>query len=64
MVDFLAKQKPAAKAASRMVPHTAMRRSIANHMLRSVQSAPHVTAVFEADLSRVLADRERRRASF
>jgi 2-oxoglutarate dehydrogenase E2 component (dihydrolipoamide succinyltransferase) len=61
VADFLAKQKPAAKAASRMVPHTAMRRSIASHMLRSVQSAPHVTAVFEADLSRVLADRERRR---
>jgi len=42
----------------RRVPHTPMRKSIANHMARSVQTAPHVTSVFEADLSRVLADRE------
>jgi 2-oxoglutarate dehydrogenase E2 component (dihydrolipoamide succinyltransferase) len=46
----------------RRVPHTPMRRSIANHMTRSVQTAPHVTSVFEADLSRVLSDREARKA--
>jgi 2-oxoglutarate dehydrogenase E2 component (dihydrolipoamide succinyltransferase) len=45
----------------RFVPHTPMRRSIANHMTRSLQTAPHVTSVFEADLSRVLMDRERRK---
>lgn len=43
---------------SRMVPHSQMRRSIAEHMVRSVQAAPHVTAVFEADLERVLAHQE------
>jgi 2-oxoglutarate dehydrogenase E2 component (dihydrolipoamide succinyltransferase) len=43
---------------SRLVPHTAMRRAIADHMVRSMAAAPHVTAVFEADLSRVLAHRE------
>jgi 2-oxoglutarate dehydrogenase E2 component (dihydrolipoamide succinyltransferase) len=47
----------------RRVPHTPMRRSIANHMARSVQTAPHVTSVFEADLSSVLSDREARKAS-
>jgi len=47
----------------RRVPHTPMRRSIANHMTRSVQTAPHVTSVFEADLSRVLSDREARKAA-
>jgi 2-oxoglutarate dehydrogenase E2 component (dihydrolipoamide succinyltransferase) len=47
----------------RRVPHTPMRRSIANHMARSVQTAPHVTSVFEADLSGVLADREARKAA-
>jgi 2-oxoglutarate dehydrogenase E2 component (dihydrolipoamide succinyltransferase) len=41
-----------------IVPHSSMRRSIAEHMLKSVSTAPHVTAVFEADLSRVLAHRE------
>ncbi len=43
----------------RRIPHTTMRRSIATHMARSVQTAPHVTAVFEADLFHVVADRER-----
>jgi 2-oxoglutarate dehydrogenase E2 component (dihydrolipoamide succinyltransferase) len=47
----------------RRVPHTPMRRSIANHMTRSVQTAPHVTSVFEADLSGVIADREVRKAA-
>jgi 2-oxoglutarate dehydrogenase E2 component (dihydrolipoamide succinyltransferase) len=47
----------------RRVPHTPMRRSIANHMARSVQTAPHVTSVFEADLSHVLSDREARKAA-
>ncbi|MCR6645181.1 MAG: E3 binding domain-containing protein [Terricaulis sp.] len=31
------------------IPHDAMRKSIAAHMSRSVATAPHVTAVFEAD---------------
>lgn len=45
----------------RMIPHTPMRRSIAAHMTRSVQTAPHVTSVFEADLSTVLRDRDKRK---
>lgn len=57
VLEFV-KQKSAFKVPGRMVPHTAMRRSIASHMARSMQAAPHVTAVFEADMSRVLADRD------
>jgi 2-oxoglutarate dehydrogenase E2 component (dihydrolipoamide succinyltransferase) len=53
---------PVPERTGRLVPHTPMRRSIANHMTRSLQTAPHVTSVFEADLSRVLMDRERRKA--
>ncbi len=49
---------------SRRVPHTGMRRSIARHMVQSVAVAPHVTTVFEADLSAILADREAHRAAF
>jgi 2-oxoglutarate dehydrogenase E2 component (dihydrolipoamide succinyltransferase) len=48
----------------RMVPHTQMRRSIAQHMAHSVATAPHVTSVFEADLSAVVADRESKKAEF
>jgi 2-oxoglutarate dehydrogenase E2 component (dihydrolipoamide succinyltransferase) len=36
-----------------------MRRAIAEHMVRSVRSAPQVTTVMEADLSQVVAHRER-----
>jgi 2-oxoglutarate dehydrogenase E2 component (dihydrolipoamide succinyltransferase) len=54
---------PASAAAGvRRVPHTAIRRRIAEHMVQSLlHTAPHVTTVFEADLSAVLADRARRR---
>jgi 2-oxoglutarate dehydrogenase E2 component (dihydrolipoamide succinyltransferase) len=48
----------------RRVSHTAVRRRIAEHMVQSLlHSAPHVTTVFEADLSAVLADRARRKAA-
>jgi 2-oxoglutarate dehydrogenase E2 component (dihydrolipoamide succinyltransferase) len=46
------------------VPHTPMRRAIADRMLHSVTTAPHVTAVFEADLSAISAHRQRHRARF
>jgi len=46
------------------VPHTAMRRRIAERMVESVRTAPHVTTLFEADLGAVLAHRERHRADF
>ena len=49
---------------SRKVPHTGMRRSIAQHMVQSVAAAPHVTTVFEADLSAIVAHREAHRAGF
>ncbi len=39
------------------IPHDAMRRSIAEHMSRSVATAPHVTAVFEADFTAIAAHR-------
>lgn len=48
---------------SRRVPHTAMRRSIAQHMTQSVAVAPHVTTVFEADLTAIVAQREAHRAA-
>lgn len=54
----LPSSRPPVLPTSRLVPHSTMRRTIAAHMVRSVATAPHVTAVFEADLSRVLAHRE------
>jgi len=47
-----------------MVPHSPMRRSIADHMVKSVATAPHVTALFEADLSAVIRHREAHQKAF
>ena len=51
-------------AASTQVPHTAIRRRIADHMVRSLADAPHVTTLFEADLTRVLKHRALHAASY
>ncbi|MEO8448581.1 MAG: 2-oxo acid dehydrogenase subunit E2 [Gemmatimonadota bacterium] len=48
---------------SRRVPHTAMRKSIAAHMAQSVVTAPHVTSVFQADLSAIIAHRDSHKAA-
>jgi 2-oxoglutarate dehydrogenase E2 component (dihydrolipoamide succinyltransferase) len=52
-------------AAGRTVPHSSLRKRIAERMVESLlHTAPHVTTVFEADMSAVLAHRERHRADF
>jgi len=56
--------RPAVQPSSRLVPHSAMRRSIAEHMVKSVATAPHVTAVFEADVSAVIRHREAHQKAF
>lgn len=47
-----------------LVPLTPMRRAIAEHMVRSKRTAPHVTTVMEADLSKIVAHRSRNKADF
>lgn len=46
------------------IPHDTMRRRIAEHMVNSLTTAPHVTSVFEADFSRIIAHRKRHKADF
>ncbi len=56
---------PAASSGGvRTVPHDRMRLAIAENMLGSVTVAPHVTAVFEADFSAIMAHRKRHKAAF
>jgi 2-oxoglutarate dehydrogenase E2 component (dihydrolipoamide succinyltransferase) len=56
---------PAAPGGSRKIPHSPMRRQIAQHMVESaLRTAPHVTAVFEADLSAVVAHRRHHKADY
>jgi 2-oxoglutarate dehydrogenase E2 component (dihydrolipoamide succinyltransferase) len=45
------------------VPHDSMRRRIAEHMSHSLITAPHVTAVFEADFSAIMAHRAAHKAA-
>ena len=51
--------------AGQLVPHTRMRAQIAERMVASLlHTAPHVTTVFEVDLTAVLAHRAQWRADF
>jgi 2-oxoglutarate dehydrogenase E2 component (dihydrolipoamide succinyltransferase) len=53
-------QKPS--GAGKLIPHSSVRKSIANHMVMSKQTSPHVLTVMEADMSKVLAHRKRNKA--
>jgi pyruvate/2-oxoglutarate dehydrogenase complex dihydrolipoamide acyltransferase (E2) component len=47
-----------------LLPLTKMRRTIAEHMVRSKQTAPHVTSIAEADFTSIARFREPRKAAF
>jgi 2-oxoglutarate dehydrogenase E2 component (dihydrolipoamide succinyltransferase) len=49
---------------SEIIPLSPIRKLTAAHMVQSVRTAPHVTTVMEADLSRVMAHRADHRAAF
>ena len=59
---YLASPLPGKKASSpivgRLIPHTPMRRKIADHMVESMlKTSPHVTSIFDADMTAVLRHR-------
>lgn len=47
-----------------ILPHTIVRRSIAEHMLMSKRTSPHVTTVMEADLKNVVSHRQANKGVF
>ena len=49
---------------SEIIPHTQMRKIIAEHMQHSVQTAPHVTSVFDLDLTAIIKHRKAHKQSF
>jgi len=59
-----ARSPVAASTVSQKIPHSAIRRRIAEHMVQSMATAPHVTTLFEADLSRVSAHKKSHEAAF
>jgi 2-oxoglutarate dehydrogenase E2 component (dihydrolipoamide succinyltransferase) len=65
--DILAEaQRRAAKPASGVtrIPHDSIRKRIAEHLAQSVRTAPHVTAMFEADFTAITAHRAAHKAEF
>jgi 2-oxoglutarate dehydrogenase E2 component (dihydrolipoamide succinyltransferase) len=56
---------PQSTGPMRRVPHTSIRKRIAERMVESLlHTAPHVTTIFEVDLGAVLAHRAKHRADF
>jgi len=47
-----------------ILPHTIVRRSIAEHMLMSKRTSPHVTTVMEADLKNIVSHRQANKGLF
>lgn len=57
-------QPGAGMSGDQLIPHTSIRRSIAEHMIKSKSISAHVTTVMEVDLSRVVAHRAANKAAF
>jgi pyruvate/2-oxoglutarate dehydrogenase complex dihydrolipoamide acyltransferase (E2) component len=55
----VARPEPRPAQGGEILPLTNMRRRIADHMVNSKRISPHVTTVFEVDLSAITAHRER-----
>lgn len=55
---------PTARLTDEIVPLTGIRKAIAEHMVTSKRTSPHVTTVFEVDLSKVVAHRNANKAIF
>ena len=65
--EIFGKKQPApaaTAAAGTILPMDAVRTRIAEHMVRSVHTSPHVTTLMEADLGRVIAHRKANKESF
>lgn len=55
---------PVSLQGDQLIPHNTIRRQIAEHMLLSKRTSPHVLTVMEVDLSRVVAHRAANKAAF
>lgn len=51
-------------AGSEIIPHTQMRKIIAEHMQHSVQTAPHVTSVFDLDMTAIINHRQAHKQAY
>jgi 2-oxoglutarate dehydrogenase E2 component (dihydrolipoamide succinyltransferase) len=63
-IQNLKDQPQIGPAGDQLIPHTTMRKTIANHMVRSKQISPHVTTVMEADMKQVELHRKKNKSEF
>jgi pyruvate dehydrogenase E2 component (dihydrolipoamide acetyltransferase) len=63
-VPVAAAPQPEAEPGESYEPMTAMRRGIAEHMRRSLDTSAHVTSAIEVDMSRVVAIRKKLKAEY
>ncbi len=63
-ISNLKSQIPQPASGDTLMPLSNIRKSIADHMVRSKHASPHVTTVFEVDMSKVTAHREANKAQF
>jgi len=58
-------QQPPSTLESKEIPHTPMRKAIAKHMVESLlHTSPHVTSVFEMDMSNIIEHRRWHKKEF
>ncbi len=57
-------QSPASPRPGEVISLSPVRRAIAEHMVQSKRTSPHVTTIMEADMSQVVAHREINKAEF
>lgn len=55
---------PAEKKLEEIIPLTIMRKTIAEHMVRSKRTSPHVTSVMEVDMTEIVKFREKIKEDF
>ena len=56
--------KPTAAIPGELVPHSIVRRSIAEHMVKSKHTSPHVSTVMEANLTNIVSHRQNNKETF
>lgn len=64
LISQLPTPQPTSEGPAELLPLTSIRRSIAEHMVRSKHTSPHVTTVFEFDFSAVSAHRRANKEGF
>lgn len=64
ILHYLGEREKPEATSEEIIPFSPMRRAIAEHMVRSKQTAPHATAMIEVDMTAIVEFRELAKAAF